>query len=112
MRFHELRHTCASLLLAQGVEPRVIMELLGHSMIGTTLDVYAHVLPALTRDAADKMDAVLRRSGSRCEALGSQVGSQTTESGDTAGALPNGRLADLEVGWRAGRDSNPRPSDP
>jgi integrase len=41
MRFHELRHTYASLLLAQGVEPRVIMELLGHSMIGTTLDVYA-----------------------------------------------------------------------
>jgi integrase len=65
MRFHELRHTCASLLLAQGVEPRVIMELLGHSMIGTTLDVYAHVMPALKREAADKMDAVLGGSDGR-----------------------------------------------
>ncbi|MGH8931503.1 MAG: tyrosine-type recombinase/integrase [Egibacteraceae bacterium] len=41
MRFHELHHTCAALLLAQGVEPRVSMGLLGHSMISTTLDVYA-----------------------------------------------------------------------
>jgi hypothetical protein len=57
------------------------MELLGHSMTGTTLDVYAHVLPALTRDAAEKMDALLRRSDSRREALVSQV----TESDDADG---------------------------
>jgi integrase len=61
VRFHDLRHTCASLLLAQGVEPRVIMDTLGHTMIGTTLNLYTHVLPATQRDAADRMDDVLRK---------------------------------------------------
>src|SRR5215204_170531 len=41
--FHELRHTCASLLLAQGVHPRAVMEILGHSQLSTTTDVYSHV---------------------------------------------------------------------
>jgi integrase len=63
VRFHDLRHTCASLLLAQGVEPRVIMDTLGHTMIGTTLNLYTHVLPATQRDAADRMDDVLRKEG-------------------------------------------------
>jgi integrase len=56
MRFHDLRHSCASLLLAQHVDPRVIMETLGHSRISVTMDMYAHVMPALKRDAADAMD--------------------------------------------------------
>ncbi len=55
MRFHDLRHTCASLLLAQGTDPRTIMETLGHSQIALTLNTYSHVLPSLQRDAADKM---------------------------------------------------------
>jgi integrase len=59
MRFHDLRHACASLLLAQGVHPRVVMETLGHSTIGQTMDVYTHVLPTLQRDAATRMDEVL-----------------------------------------------------
>jgi integrase len=58
-RLHDLRHACASLLLAQGVHPRVVMELLGHSQIGLTLNTYSHVLPQLGRDAADRMEAVL-----------------------------------------------------
>lgn len=58
-RFHDLRHACASLLLAQGVAPRVVMETLGHSQIGLTLNTYSHVIPALGRAAADQMDAVL-----------------------------------------------------
>jgi integrase len=56
MRIHDLRHTCASLLLAQGVHPRVVMETLGHSQISLTLDTYSHVLPALGVEAASKMD--------------------------------------------------------
>lgn len=60
VRFHDLRHTCASLLLAQGVEPRVIMDTLGHTMIGTTMNLYAHVMPAAQRDAADRMETLLR----------------------------------------------------
>lgn len=59
IRIHDLRHTCATLLLVQGVPARVVMEILGHSQIALTLDTYSHVLPALGREAADRMDAVL-----------------------------------------------------
>ena len=59
LRFHDLRHTCASLLLAQGVQPRVVMETLGHSTIGLTMDTYSHVMPSLQREAADRMEDVL-----------------------------------------------------
>ncbi|MEX0630172.1 MAG: site-specific integrase [Chloroflexota bacterium] len=55
IRFHDLRHSAATLMLAQGVDPRTIMETLGHSQIGTTLNIYAHVLPAMQRDAADRI---------------------------------------------------------
>jgi len=59
MRFHGLRHACASLLLVQGVHPRVVMETLGHSQISLTMNTYSHVLPVLQREAADRMEAVL-----------------------------------------------------
>ena len=59
MRFHDLRHACASLLLVQGVHPRVVMETLGHSQISLTMNTYSHVIPALQREAADRMEAVL-----------------------------------------------------
>jgi len=58
-RFHDLRHTCASMLLAQGVQARDIMETLGHSRIGTTMDLYAHVQDEGRRAVAEKMDAAL-----------------------------------------------------
>jgi integrase len=61
IRLHDLRHSCATLLLAQGVSPRVVMETLGHSQVSLTLNTYSHVLPALQRDAATKMDAILGR---------------------------------------------------
>lgn len=58
-RFHDLRHCCASLLLAQGVPPRVVMEILGHSDIRLTMNTYAHVMPVLQREAADMMETFL-----------------------------------------------------
>lgn len=61
MRFHDLRHSCASLLLAEGVSPRVVMETLGHSRIAVTMDTYTHVMPTLLRDAADAIDRTLDR---------------------------------------------------
>ena len=61
IRFHDLRHTAATFLLAQGVDPRTIMETLGHSQISLALNTYAHVLPSLQRDAADRMNAMLSR---------------------------------------------------
>jgi site-specific recombinase XerD len=57
-RFHDLRHACASLLLAQGVEPRTVIEALGHSQISLTMDTYSHVMPTMLRDAADKMNTI------------------------------------------------------
>ncbi|HVD82589.1 MAG TPA: tyrosine-type recombinase/integrase, partial [Propionibacteriaceae bacterium] len=58
-RTHDLRHTCASLLLAQGVSPRVVMDVLGHSQLSITMDLYSHVMPSALRDAADAMDRAL-----------------------------------------------------
>jgi len=58
-RFHDLRHACGSLLVGLGVHPRVIMEVLGHSTIGTTMNIYAHVTPALQREAAEKLNELL-----------------------------------------------------
>ncbi len=59
VRVHDLRHTAATLLLAQGVHPRVVMELLGHSQIAVTMNTYSHVVPSLRKEAAEKMEAVL-----------------------------------------------------
>ncbi len=62
LRFHDLRHTCASLLLAQGVQPRVVMEILGHSQLSITTDLYSHVMPTALRGAADLLDQALGHS--------------------------------------------------
>jgi integrase len=62
VRFHDLRHTSASLMLERGVHPKVVQEMLGHRDISTTLNTYSHVLPTLHRQAADAMDALLSRT--------------------------------------------------
>lgn len=56
IRFHDLCHSCASLLVAQGVHPRVVMGILGHSQISLTMNTYAHVLPDEQREVATIMD--------------------------------------------------------
>ena len=58
-RFHDLRHTCATLLLRQGVNPKFVQELLGHADISMTLNVYSHVLPDMGDAAAGAMDYAL-----------------------------------------------------
>jgi len=58
VRTHDLRHTAATLLLQEGVHPKIVQEMLGHSTIMLTLDTYSHVLPAMHRDAAVHMDAL------------------------------------------------------
>jgi integrase len=57
--FHALRHTAATLLIAQGVHPKVMQERLGHSSAATTLDLYGHLLPGLGREAAARLDDLL-----------------------------------------------------
>ena len=59
IRFHDLRHTCATLLLAKGVHPKIVSEMLGHSSVSITLDTYSHVIPGLGDAAAGAMDEVL-----------------------------------------------------
>jgi integrase len=59
IRFHDLRHTCATLLLSKGVHPKLVQELLGHSSIEITLDTYSHMLPSMGDQAADAMDDLL-----------------------------------------------------
>ena len=59
VRIHDLRHTAATLLLTRGVHPKVVQDMLGHSTVTLTLDTYSHVTPALHKEAADHMDALL-----------------------------------------------------
>lgn len=61
MRFHDLRHSTATLLLSMGVPMKVVQELLGHSNFSTTANVYSHVLPSMQQEAMDKMDALFRQ---------------------------------------------------
>ncbi len=57
-RFHDLRHSCATLLLAQGVHPKLVQETLGHSSFQLTMDLYSHMIPQLRNEVADQMDAI------------------------------------------------------
>lgn len=66
IRFHDLRHTCATLLLAQGTHPKYVQELLGHATKAITLDTYSRVIPSMsdhtarvTQDALSPVDDVL-----------------------------------------------------
>lgn len=61
IRFHDLRHSVATMLLSMGTHPKVVQELLGHSQISMTMDIYSHVLPTMQREAVSKLDAVLRK---------------------------------------------------
>ena len=60
IRFHDLRHSHASQMLAAGVHPKVASERLGHSTIGITLDLYSHVMPGMQADAAEQVDVAIR----------------------------------------------------
>jgi integrase len=59
VRFHDLRHTAATLLLGRGVHPKIVSEMLGHSTVAITLDLYSHVTPTMQREAASAMDDLL-----------------------------------------------------
>jgi len=61
IRFHDLRHTCATLLLRQGMHPKVVAERLGHRDVGVTLNTYSHVQPDMQEEAAATLDAILIR---------------------------------------------------
>ena len=62
LRFHDLRHTCASLLIAEGAHPKLIQARLGHSSIAITLDRYGHLFPSVEQALAEKLDAAFNSS--------------------------------------------------
>jgi integrase len=59
IRFHDLRHTAATLMLKQGIHPKVVQKCLGHSQISLTLDTHSHVLPSMQEEAAEKLEQLL-----------------------------------------------------
>ncbi len=60
VRLHDMRHSHATQLLLQGVNPKIVSERLGHSTVGITLDIYSHILPGMQEQAATKIDVALR----------------------------------------------------
>jgi len=69
IRLHDLRHTLATLLLKAGVHPKIVSERLGHSGVGITLDLYAHVTPTMDKDAAQRFDALFNAPEPMAEKL-------------------------------------------
>ena len=61
IRFHDLRHSAATIMLSMGVHPKVVQELLGHSSISMTLDTYSHMLPSMQQEAMDKLNGLFDR---------------------------------------------------
>ena len=60
IRLHDLRHSAATLLLSVGVHPKVVQEILGHSQISITMDVYSHVLPGMQHDAMSRLNDAIK----------------------------------------------------
>ena len=59
IRFHDLRHTCATLLLSKDINPKVVSEMLGHASVSITLDIYSHLLPDMQEKAARALEDAL-----------------------------------------------------
>jgi integrase len=62
IRFHDLRHSAAMILLSMGVNVKVVQEILGHSRISMTLDTYSHVLPGMQEEAVEKISSLFQES--------------------------------------------------
>ena len=61
IRFHDLRHTAATLMLIAGVNPKIVSEMLGHTSVAITLDRYSHVMPTMQAETVRRLDGVLSR---------------------------------------------------
>ncbi|WP_083473569.1 tyrosine-type recombinase/integrase [Frankia sp. R43] len=97
MRLHDLRHACATFLLAAGVEPRTAMEILGHTTSQMTMERYGHTLPERLHAAAEAIDDFLRRTavdtrrGAPLKRLGYTVGHITIIPAPPGRAKPDTR---------------------
>ncbi len=105
VRLHDGRHTAATLLLSENVHPRVVMELLGHSQMRTTMDIYSHLMPALAREAADRMGTLLLTGGAGTIAT-------TTATTDDSGRPPEGKRPGQRGGAEGTRTPDPHTARP
>ena len=85
IRFHDLRHTHATLMLKGGVHPKIVSERLGHANIGITLDTYSHVVPGLQEAAALRFDALIASEAEEREDV-----SKMLARNDDPGGAPRG----------------------
>ena len=83
LRFHDLRHTCASLLIEQGAHPKEIQARLGHSSITTTLDRYGHLMPSLGHQLAANLDEMRKKAVSDVDQMWTKT--MRTSSSSRAG---------------------------
>jgi integrase len=104
IRFHDLRHTAATLLLSGGVHPKIASEMLGHASVAFTLDVYSHVTETMQREAARTMDAILGESDPNRVGVNVGVTHQARHQVDTRITLDSNSKRQ----W-AGLDSNQGP---
>jgi hypothetical protein len=98
IRFHDLRRTFASLLIANGEHPKRIQALMGHSSINVTMDVYGHLMPGGGDQVADRLGAlVFGASGSKTVAVGAVELAEDSQLIDSFGSPGRTRTADLVV---------------
>lgn len=80
IRFHDLRHTWATLALQAGVHPKVVSEQLGHATVSITLNVYSHVLPGMSESAVEHVAALVSAAGDQMVSIGTrQLGRQAAD---------------------------------
>jgi integrase len=91
VRFHDARHTCATLLLKAGVHPKVVQQMLGHATYSTTMDIYSHVTPGMQHSAAESLGQAIRtaRENRATRNVGATTGA-TTNDGPTSQGRPVG----------------------
>jgi len=93
IRFHDLRHTHATLMLKQGIHPKIVSERLGHASIAITLDTYSHVLPGLQEAAAQRFDTLFQSRQTEAE----HVGKMLANDGEFEPEPPRNRTSNLLI---------------
>lgn len=107
VRFHDLRHSCATLLIAQGVHLSVIKDILGHTQISTTANVYGHVLPDIQRDAASRLDDLLGpQPSAEGESISPEEGGGYAGEDETEDGMEDGEGDDAGDGGAETADSS------